>query len=240
MIGIYGAETFFMFLADRARALAMETEDCLLSELAPAWIVDADSVRRPDGGFFTVRGRHVRRAAGREVSGWSQPLIFGDSGGTVALAICSVVGEGDLYLVRVKAEPGAMGIEVDGQNTRVIVSPTLQFSRSNLERHGRALRGETDERGQSIKPVPLAGILNEHRFRVSWQPVPEDPGRFADKVNRAGFIHAPSTDAFNGDITELPEEQRHDFAWVNLEVLRMLCSRGYANSHLRSVMAMLA
>lgn len=226
---------FESFFFERAEKLALVTEDCSLSELAPDWIVDEDSLRRPDGEFFKVRGRKVTSSGGHNVRRWKQPMIFQPSG-TVA---CVFDDGTNLFLVRCLAEPGSIGLQIAGQNTRVLVAPSLQFSPGQLELHRRAERGEVRPDGEPYKPTPLAGVISGDRFKARWEVSNEDPGRFAEKVNRIGLIHIPSLAALDHDLELMAAEAQANFAWVSLEVLRVIRVRGLMNSHLRSVMAML-
>ena len=235
---------FLAWAMERAAALAMEVEPCPLGELAPDWVV-GDSIARPDGGFFTVEGRRIVRAAGREISGWKQPLIAKETAGFVAFLRTnnhfSPSGR-DGFLVRVKAEPGNYGIQLPGDlDSCVLVAPPVQFSKGNLANHERALRGENDAQGRPIKRVPFASAALPKPpswvRNVVWEDGVEDGGRFDKKRNRYGRIsitdpaHILDEVALTGAVD--------DFAWVDLPLLREIRRHGLGNGFLRSALSML-
>lgn len=248
---------FRSFALIRAAALAMEVEKTALAAIAtldvpekgPAWVVEEESIRRPDGGFFQVGGVNVTRAAGREVTGWRQPMIMGDGNGYVALVRADDMSDclGRKHLVRLKAEPGNLGFGVTsddpslrGKNTRVLVAPPLQFSQSNLAHHERALRGETDDKGGKLKPVPLADLVvgREDSF---WENASEDGGRFFEKWNRYGLLDLDTESAVK-DVEKMIQAlgaAAEDFAWVRTGILAEIRRSGLANGHLRSGMSLL-
>lgn len=250
-------ESFYAFLQKRADALAMEAEEVTLAECEPTWKVVGRTIKglfegvmtntfiphqvaRPDRRFFRIAGVNVRRAAGREVSGWSQPMIFDDGDGFVALVIDRKT---DDVLIRLKAEPGNVGVATEkNPNTRVLISPPIQFSRGNLEHNERALRGELDEKGQPMKPIPLASLATDGRFLTldspDWKKAPEDGGRFYEKVNNYALIDVASKLKVETDLQELGADIQ-DFAWISISLLRQLSDEGLLNGHLRSVLSLL-
>lgn len=247
---------FRSWAEERARALAMEAHTVSIPELEPDWEVSEGVLRRPDGRFFTVRGVQVTHAAGREVSGWGQPMVCDDDSGFVAIITrrSGVLVNREPVLVRMKGEPGNRGmfVEVDGKpfNTRVLVCPPVQFSQGNLDNHRRALKGELDPKGKPYKRVPFASLalkdaLPAWAVIAPWQDAAEDGGRFFEKINRYG--HVP---AFGDREDQLASEieatgQGEDFAWISRDILRnifrlTLRSRNcLANFHLRSVCSLL-
>lgn len=251
------ADEFLPYFEARAQALAMEVRPAHLAQCEPAWKVVgkilnglfdgvsvqsfmASEIKRPDGRFFRIAGIDVVRAAGREVSGWFQPMIFDDGDGFVALVHDLST---DDVLVRIKAEPGNVGLEICGANTRVLVSPSLQFSRGNLLHNEAALRGELDEKGQRINPIPLAGLVSDGRYFTldsdEWELAPEDGGRFFEKVNRYGLVDIWAKQDVEEDLMELGASAE-DFLWVSIDLLRRIRRAGLANGHLRSAMSLLA
>lgn len=214
---------FMEFFQERAGYNIVETDELPLSGIRPDWVFDEAEGKRAAGGYFRVIGASIL-ARGREVRSWLQPFLkeLGDPG-TVALVVESETGH---VLIRVKGEPGNLGIVVGGRNTRVLISAPLQFSASNLARH------------HGGRSVPLANICEGARFEKTWIRVSEDGNRFFEKVNRNGIVRVPNRAALDADLAALGDGQ-DDFAWVSLEVLRKILKAGYANSHLRSVMALL-
>lgn len=239
---------FAFWAKERATVLAMEAEETPLAAIAiedvpgkgPAWVVEAETIRRPDGNFFQIAGVNVTRAAGREVTGWRQPMIMGDGNGYIALVRRQFDG---CLLLRLKAEPGNLGFgdpARNGANTRVLVAPPLQFSQSNLAHHERAMRGELDDKGGKINPVPLAHLV-AHSDSIRWENASEDGGRFFEKWNRYGVFDliAPGQVKWFEDAVSALGEGAKDFAWVDLSTLRTLRKNGLANGHLRSAMSLL-
>jgi len=224
-------DSFNRFALARTQALAMEVVPTTLAGCEPAWRVFGKilkglfdgimtetfiprEIKRPDGRFFRIAGVNVTKAAGREVSGWSQPMIMGDGDGFVALVHDLAT---DDVLIRLKAEPGNVGVATEYcANTRVLVCPPIQFSRSNLEHNECALRGERDKDENPIRPIPLAGLVTDGRFTTLddgsfWERASEDGGRFFEKVNRYGLIEVKRREELDADIEELPEEDRLNF-----------------------------
>lgn len=234
-------EDFFLFLVARAQALAMEVELAPLSACAPAWDVNSEAVYRPDGGFFRVDGLVVKKAAGREVSGWKQPILTRDAGGKIAIVTADdpEFGQDFLFLVRAKAEPGNKGVTLpDGTNSRVLVSAPLQFSLTNLERHSKARRGEPDDKGNPIKPVPIADLLDDAGVSEQfWEDGVEDGGRFFEKTNRYGHLRVTDRSVADKHVIASPEV--HDFAWVTRDVLAQARREAQLNFHLRATLSML-
>ncbi len=227
-------EDFQTFLLVRARALSMAVRECTLPELAPQWLV-GEEISRPDGRFFRVTGLEVIRAAGREVTGWVQPIIAGETDGRLALFL---KGSHDLALVRVKAEAGNVGVKVDGGNTRVLVSPTLQFSRGNLEHTERARRGELDALGKPMKPVPLCDLLDLVMDDL-WKPGSGDGGRFLDKRNWYAVVPLRDGEARKHvePAVQALGKDAADFAWVSQPVLRQIVHEGLGNEFLERLYA---
>ncbi len=251
-------ESFMRYFRARAEVLAMDARRTTLARCEPVWrvfgkmfngLIDGRTVRtfiakevaRKDGRFFRIAGVEISAPLGREVRSWCQPMIIGDGGGYVALVEQEATRH---HLVRLKAEPGNIGIQVEGKNTRVLVAPPIQFSRSNLEHNQRALRGETDEGGHPIRPIPMTSIVTDGRYATLedmdfWERAVEDGGRFYEKVNRYGLIEVTRREELDGDIQALPEEDRENFCWITLELLLQLRRRGLINGHMRSGMSLI-
>ncbi len=220
-----------------ATDLAMEVVPCTLLELEPDWVTSKYSISRPDRSYFTVEGVRILRAAGLAVKRWVQP-IFVQPNGHVGLIHCAIE---DSVLIRMFAEPGNIGIEVRGKNTRVLVGPPAQFSPGNLSNHMKALRGEKDPNGEPYKRIPFADIAADAcpawAESTSWEPGSEDGGRFWQKVNLYGYVRVQSREAVQDQI--YATGQAENFAWVSREVLREARKAGMVNGHLRSAMSLL-
>lgn len=230
-------DQFQGFMHARAPVLAMEVELCDLADLAPDWQMSEKELARADRGFFTVSGVRVLRAAGREVTGWAQPMLAYQTAGYVGLIVCKLAGL-DVVLVRLMAEPGNVGVRDDAnKNTRVLVCPSIQFSQGNLAQQEKAKRGELDKNGVPIKPVPFADVVVGSHYDVLWQPAPEDGGRFYEKVNNYGLIRVANTEVIQADLEATGVME--NYSWVSLPVLRDLCRLGLVSGHLRSCMSLL-
>lgn len=245
---------FHPWAEERAKALAMEARTCSIPELAPDWAISEGVLGRPDDRFFKVRGVQVTSAAGREVSGWGQPMVCDDGGGYVALITLdshnpSVEGR---MLVRMKGEPGHRGmfVEVDDKpfNTRVMVCPPAQFSQGNLDHNRKALKGELDSKGKPCQPVPFASLaLTDAQpvwaQRVSWHEAAEDGGRFYLKTNRYGVAEVDERQEEKLEAEIEATGRSEDFAWISRGVLRAIfqhpLDNNLANFHLRSVCSLL-
>ncbi len=225
-IPVLDQEEFMAFALKRASELSMGVHKASLS-VCDGWKVTQDVIFHPNRRRFYCCGIHIHKIRNREVSGRAQPMICEETVGHAAVVVCR-----NLVLVRLKAEPGNIGIQVEGNNTRVLVAPPIQFSRSNLEHNQRALRGETDEGGQAIKPVPLAGLLSHGRYRPIWHPVPQDGNRFYEKVDFVAAVSISSLEEINQDFEGLSLEDRRDFAWIDREMLFDLMRKGYASPYL--------
>lgn len=234
-------DQFCAWATERAAALTMEVKRVSLSSLAPTWVTDEDKVARPDGQYFSVEGFQITRAGGREVSGWAQPMIVQPSGYVGLVRRFGSRVDPDKLLVCLFPEPGNIGICVNEINTRVLVGPPIQFSLGNLENHERAVRGELDPNGKPYKRVPFASITDEEKpdwaSYMTWEIAVEDGGRFYEKVNKYVIVTVDTFDAVESEIqlTGQPE----NFAWININLWRILRTLYQLNGHMRSISSML-
>ncbi len=160
---------------------------------------------RTDGKFFQMVGFEISvpKPGQREIPSWDQPLI--QEVGEGALGLLKVRGE-DLYLVSAKAEPG------NKSRGRVLLAPSLQASRSNLEQaHGGTL-------------PPRAEFARESG--VKWVDFLKDGGRFFESTNQAAVIEV---DYFHPNSNE---------RWFSRYELREALLRGVCNAHLRELLAL--
>ncbi len=88
-----------------------------LSKLA-GWVADEDSIKRPDGKFYSVIGVHVQDGE----KWWDQPMIAEGSEGVAVL-----LTDGENFLLQAVAEPG----NLHPTGSKVLLRPTLQSSRSH-------------------------------------------------------------------------------------------------------------
>jgi len=220
-------EAFDEYALARATALAMGSHRVPLSACG-GWVVEPERVAREDGRFFQIGGVHIDKVKNREVSGWAQPMICGETDGRAALVVTR-----DHVLVRLRTDAGNKGILLSGgEETRVLVAPPLQFSQSNLEHNLRALRGELDDNRQPIKPVPLAGILTDDRFVVRWHKIPQDGARFFEKVDAVAAVRITSTDKLDPDFAALSQDEQADFMWVSKDIFHRILVGEIASAYL--------
>jgi len=168
-----------------------------------SWKTSLVSIRRLDSGFFKILGFRIMSAIKREVSLLDQPMIVETGKGTVVLVYSPIKG----VLLQAKAEPGndALG--------HVLLAPTLQTSKSNLETvHG----------GQ--KP-PRADLITD---QIQWFSFCQDGGRYFKKRNNYAIIEIDG-------LLELAENER----WFSLEELTQVIVNGCANVHLLQVFSLL-
>ncbi len=219
------------FARERATAIALDSFAAPLASLEPEWTNDSQSIRRTSGKFIEIiAGQILDQNTGKITR--KQPYFAGDGGYVVI--IYDVIQK--QYLVQFKAEPGNLGIRTrDNQESRVVVSAPLQTSLSNLK----LLSG-------TPQAIPLGDLIMsgslilppDHREAIIsgvWQRVPEDGGRFWEKINCYALIQISSTSLIDQHI---PEHRINDFVWVSDSVLRQIFLTGIAGSHLRTAMSL--
>ncbi len=157
---------------------------------------------RHDGKFFNMVGVGVTTAV-REVMGWNQPMLQEVGEGALALLRLRDIGH---YLIAARAEPG------NSSDGRVLLGPTLQASKSNLERaHGGSL-------------PPRAEFVQAEGVR--WVRMPKDGGRFFENHNYGSVIEV--------DYLEPLSNER----WFSRTELAEAISAGECNTHLRELLAL--
>ncbi len=174
------------WLADQRAQSQMFVEEVGLDRTRPNWaqrVVDGfnrfcnfksekEEDRKPI--FFWFGGYRVS-SAGREVEGWKQVMLREVGEGAVVLIIDE---ESKRFLLVAKAEPG------NATKGAVLLAPTLQTSKSNLDRaHGG-------------KCPPRAEFLDASETR--WSRFCQDGGRFYHKVNQYAVVRM--TDEQVGDL----------------------------------------
>jgi len=125
------------------------------------WIMDPESVRRPDRGFFELIGTNI--TAKKEVSSWDQPMLKEAGEGVIVLVYSPTKG----VLLQAKAEPGNDSLGY------MLLAATLQVSKSNLEaKHG------------GKKPPRAELITNQ----TEWTSFCQDGGRYFKKRNNYAIV----------------------------------------------------
>lgn len=200
------------WLEDLRQSCAMETEMVPIDHME-RWLRDgrlSGGYRHETGEFFSVIGIRTRGGFNREVSGWDQPMIHQREMGILGLLVQLQDGV-DRYLVQGKAEPGNVH--------KVLISPTLQSTVSNLKR----AHGGTKSRFASFFEEPISGTVLYDRHQA------EDGGRFYLKTNRNMIVRVP-----DGIDLDPPKY----FRWVTMAELKQLLQyENVVNVAVRSIIS---
>lgn len=166
------------------------------------------------GGFFKIIGVDVKTSQRESGKGWKQPMVDQGTESSIAGFIRKKHNGKYVYLVEAKFEPGNYG--------KVLISPTLQVTFSNLKQaHG----GKKPRLAEYFD-----GTLSNIKCLYShW--LPEDGGRFY--LKRVKYM-----------IVEIDEENtpkiNDDFRWVSIHTLKKLMHEdNLINPHVRSLLAVL-
>ncbi|HIH11121.1 TPA: response regulator receiver protein [Candidatus Woesearchaeota archaeon] len=203
-------ESILSWLAEKRKSYVVTTSEIGIDKL-DKWNVDPQSgvISHQTGKFFQIIGVKVEGAKGREVLGWSQPMMKQQECGILGI-LCQKFNGIRHYLLYAKYEPG-------NRNT-LQLSPTLQATASNLSQaHGgtKPLFAEFFEEGG--KGTTLTNIESV-----------EDGGRFYLKTNRNVLVEVDENERVNVS---------DDFIWVTYPQLKELLQRDLVvNSLARSVM----
>ena len=160
-------KTWKKWFEERQAASIMSSAELPLHEAGP-WIVIYDEEGRPmrvgreDGKFFSIVASLIENA-GREVKRWTQLFLKeATKPGEEGILVLVTDGEGN-YLIQAKADAG------NDTKGCILLAPTLQSSRANLEQvHG------------GTKP-PRAELLEGAELK--WTLVRADGARFWHKSN---------------------------------------------------------
>ena len=117
------------WLQDKSASYMGSAEEIGIKNLQK-WSVDpvTGDIHHESGKFFSIIGIKVAAAAGREVLGWTQPMIKQQECGILGI-LCQKKNGVRHYLLYAKFEPGNM--------PKIQLSPTLQATSSNLKQvHG--------------------------------------------------------------------------------------------------------
>nr|WP_269330205.1 NDP-hexose 2,3-dehydratase family protein [Kineosporia babensis] len=176
------------------------------------WLRDSHSIHRGDHRFFRVVAVAVE-GAGREVAGWSQPLIEPVAPGVVGFAWRSFGGVGHV-LVNARAEGGFLDTAELG--------PTVQCVPANYTR----LPASERPRFLDLFENPDAG-----RIRYSAMHS-EEGGRFLNAESRYLIVET--------DESSTPAQAPPGYRWVTPAQLSLLAGHSrYVNVQARSLLSVL-
>ncbi len=171
-------------------------------------------IRHRSGGFFEIIGVDVKTSQRESGKGWKQPMLDQGTESSIAGFIRRPAEDGHQYLVEAKFEPGNYG--------RVLISPSLQVTYSNLNRaHG--------GRRPRFAEFFDGGDGGVKCLYEQW--LPEDGGRFY--LKRVKYM-----------IVEIPRDRQieidDNFRWAKaLTLKRLLRHDDLVNPHVRSLLAVL-
>lgn len=182
-----------------------------LREVA-GWRSDAYSVSRADGRFFRVVAVSVE-GAGREVAGWTQPILEPVDQGVVAFAYRVFDGVPHV-LAHARVEGGFLDT--------VELAPTVQCAPAN---YAHLPAGE--------RPPFLDAILNASPDRVRYSTVhSEEGGRFLDAESRCLIVET--------DEATTPADPPPGYHWVTPGQLNWLAGHSrYVNVQARTLLTVL-
>jgi len=200
-------ELLFWFTDMRAR-YCVRADRVPLAEV-PGWRRTDTAIEHEDGRYFRIVAASVG-ATGREVGGWSQPLLEPCGTGVACFLTCKVGGVTHL-LAHARPEAGfAYSVEL---------APTVQCNPANHAHR------PADER-----PRFLDRVLSADPARITYQAVQsEEGGRFRHAETRYMLVEVDEPFA-------APAEYR----WVTQGQLAMLARHGhYLNVEARTLLAVL-
>jgi oxidase EvaA len=202
------AEILSWFTGERAR-YKVHADLVPLAGL-PDWITDDESIRRPDGRFFRVVGVSVR-AATREVTSWTQPLLEPVGRGVVAFVTRSIEGVPHV-LAHARVEGGFLD--------KVELGPTVQCVPGNY-------------REQKDRPLFLDLVLSAGQDRIRYEALhSEEGGRLLNAESRYLVVEA--------DESQAPLDPPPGYRWITPGQLTTLVRHGhYLNVQARTLLSCL-
>jgi dTDP-4-dehydro-6-deoxy-alpha-D-glucopyranose 2,3-dehydratase len=175
------------------------------------WVRTEDGIVHTSGRFFTVLGIDVQ-AGGREVRGWSQPMLQPCGEGLAAFLVRRIGGVLHL-LVRARVEPGVVDV--------CELAPTVQCTVDNYA--GRPVQD---------RPPFLDDVLSASPEQIRFDTVlSEEGGRFHHARTRYLVVET--------DLEAAPAEHP-DHRWMPLhQLVDLLRHSHYVNMEARSLVACL-
>nr|WP_155074035.1 NDP-hexose 2,3-dehydratase family protein [Streptomyces taklimakanensis] len=167
---LHPTEAVLSWITDARVRTELEVRPRRLDELA-RWRYDEEGVSHDSGRFFSVIGVRVE-ASGREVNGWSQPMLAPHGTGIVAFLVTRVAGVLHV-LAQVRAEPGYADVAE--------LAPTVQCVPENY-----------DVLPPAARPAFLDDVLGADPADVRFDTVlSEEGGRFYHARTRHLVVETP-------------------------------------------------
>lgn len=188
----------------------MKVREMPLKDVPAPWgMQGSGDYGRSDGQFFKYIGIEISVPKGREVASWMQPMKVEVGPGAVVL----IVNENDEMLITARMEPGN---PAENGFNYVLIGPTIQASKSNLDQaHGG-------------KKPPYSELLNQIKD-IAWTGLWQDGGRDFKKLNYYAIIRVRKD-----EITLLP-----DARWFTPNEIAEAITNGDTNEHLSQALALL-
>lgn len=205
------------WIRGKQRDCEAEVEKIALGDvLGNDWMAESPGgdIAHKSGGFFRIIGVEVQTDKRESGRGWKQPMLDQGTESSIAGFLRRETDSGHQYLVEAKFEPGNYG--------KVLISPSLQVTYSNLERAHGGRRPRFAELFDGSDP----GIKTLYE-----QWLPEDGGRFYLKRVKYMIVKLPRDKEIEID---------DNFRWVGVNTLkRLLWHDDLVNPHMRSLLAVL-
>ncbi|MFI1809226.1 NDP-hexose 2,3-dehydratase family protein [Streptomyces sp. NPDC020422] len=182
----------------------------------PGWHRSRDRISHDSGAFFDVIGVRVE-ARGREVAGWSQPMI--EPHGTGVVAFLTRTLDGVLHvLMHARAEAGYMDV--------VELAPTVQCTPDSYA-----------FLPSSARPRFLDEVEHADPGRIRFESVlSEEGGRFHHALNRYLVVDTDGGPAGRADVP--PDDP--EYRWMTVhQLVELLRHSHYLNIQARSLVACL-
>ncbi len=161
--------------------------------------------------FFTIEGVSIKRAKGREVIEWDQP-IFNQKEGGILVILCQERENDIKFLLQAKLEPGNIGM--------LQLAPTIQATNSNLKQH----HGGKKPRFSEYWENPNTTLI----YKASHN---EEGGRFWKKSNINSLILLDKNEKINLD-------ENDNYIWVSFyELKRLMLYDNIVNPFVKTIIS---
>ena len=161
--------------------------------------------------FFTIGGVLIKKASGREVMEWDQP-IFNQKEGGILVILCQE-HEGNIrFLLHAKFEPGNIG--------KLQLAPTIQATQSNLKQHHKGKKPRFSEYWGNPNSTLIYNASHN-----------EEGGRFWKKENINALILLDSKE-------NIKLEGNDDYIWLTLgEIKKLMLYDNIVNPFVKTILS---